>query len=295
MAKLSSAYRTTIPDITQRRVGLALGGGGARGLAHIAILEVFDELGIKPAVIAGTSIGAIFGAAYAAGYSAAKIRELTEDALGNRWTMIRQLLAARAAPRQHMLRLVPVRSALLNPEAVLDVVLPEDMPSTFDALNVPLSVTATNLTTHTTDTFASGPLKTAIAASMAIPVVFSPVERNDVLYLDGGLTNPCPFDLVMPNADITVAIDVSGATSETAIGANPTAMTIAVQTAQILQKAITRERLRHQRPDLYLDFDLDGFGAFEFYKAREIITAAEAVKPQFRAQLQRLLASADAE
>ena len=72
-------------------IALALGGGGARGLSHILMLEVFDELGIRPKLIAGTSIGAIFGAAYASGLSASEIRAITEDALRQRFDIVRQL------------------------------------------------------------------------------------------------------------------------------------------------------------------------------------------------------------
>ena len=80
----------------QPSIGLALGGGGARGLAHILMLEVFDELGLKPKVIAGTSIGAIFGAAYASGLSAKEIRAQCEVILGERLGLFRELMAARA-------------------------------------------------------------------------------------------------------------------------------------------------------------------------------------------------------
>src|SRR5690606_1385219 len=80
----------------QPSIGLVLGGGGARGLAHVLMLEVFDELGIKPSIIAGTSIGAIFGAAYASGFTAAEIRAHTEELLTRRLDLVRGLVAARA-------------------------------------------------------------------------------------------------------------------------------------------------------------------------------------------------------
>lgn len=293
MSKLTT--RNLPPTRTDKRIGLALGGGGARGLAHIAILEVLDELGIKPAVIAGTSIGAIYGAAYAAGFSATHIRALTEDTLGSRWGMIRQLLAARADPTNRMLRVLPVRSALLKPEAVLDLVLPSGMPRAFESLDIPLKLTATGLASHEAVVFTSGDLRSAIAASMAIPVVFSPVDRDGALHLDGGLANPCPYDLILQDCDISIAVDVSGAPSEDALGKAPSALTVAIQTAQIIQKSITRERLRYRQPDIYLEIGLDGFGAFDFHKPREILKAAIPAKAALRTRLQRLLASDAAE
>ena len=88
-------HPSVIGDGKVPSIGLVLGGGGARGLAHILMLEVFDELGIKPKIIAGTSIGAIFGAAYAAGLSAREIRSLTEETLTKRIGLVRDLFAAR--------------------------------------------------------------------------------------------------------------------------------------------------------------------------------------------------------
>src|SRR6478736_5956419 len=90
--------RKSTQPVGRPTVALALGGGGARGIAHILMLEVFDELGIRPKVIAGTSIGSIFGAAYASGMSAALIRAHVEEALSQRFGIARHLLSARSAP-----------------------------------------------------------------------------------------------------------------------------------------------------------------------------------------------------
>ncbi len=278
-------------DLAGRRIGLALGGGGARGIAHIAVLEVLDELGLRPDAIAGTSIGAIYGAAYASGFSAAHLRAVTEDTLGNRWGMIRQLYTARSAPTGRLLRLFPQRSALLDAASVLDLVLPSGMAKRFEDLAIPLQLTATSLNTHEPVTFARGDLRTAIAASMAIPVVFSPVARDGALHLDGGLTNPCPFDLLMETCDIVVAIDVSGAPTEGAMPQNPTALTVAVQTAQIIQRSVTRERLRYQTPDIFFEFGIEQFGAFDFHRAKEILSAVESTKPRLKALLSRVISS----
>src|SRR6185503_2877453 len=110
--------KPTLPA-TRPTIALALGGGGARGLAHILMLEVFDELGLKPKVIAGTSIGALFGAAYASGLSASLIRAHTEEALSQRFGLTRYLLSARSEPVQRFLNILPIRSSLLKPELLL--------------------------------------------------------------------------------------------------------------------------------------------------------------------------------
>src|ERR1041384_8875645 len=98
MNSTGTALQVRKPPLPAARptIALALGGGGARGLSHILMLEVFDELGIKPKVIAGTSIGAVFGAAYASGLSAKLIRAHAEEALSQRFGVVRQLLSARS-------------------------------------------------------------------------------------------------------------------------------------------------------------------------------------------------------
>ena len=112
-------------------VALALGGGGARGIAHILMLEVFDELGIRPTLIAGTSIGALYGAAYASGLTAAQIRAYTDETLAHRFDLVRQLFAARSEPVQKLLKLLPVRTSLLNPATLLDLVFPGQVAKDF--------------------------------------------------------------------------------------------------------------------------------------------------------------------
>src|SRR6476661_11298712 len=96
-SKAIQVRKPTQPTV-RPSIALALGGGGARGLAHILMLEVFDELGLKPQVIAGTSIGAVFGAAYASGLSARLIRAHTEETLSQRFGLTRYLLSARSEP-----------------------------------------------------------------------------------------------------------------------------------------------------------------------------------------------------
>jgi NTE family protein len=288
MGKTLVPIRAQLP-VPRPTVALALGGGGARGLAHILVLEVFDEIGIKPQVIAGTSIGALFGAAYASGLSARHIRALAEETLGRRVDIVRQLFSARSDPVQKFLNLFPLRSALLKSEAVLDMVFPTQMATDFKSLAIPLRVVATDLGSRTAAVLSEGPLRPAVAASIAIPIVFQPVIIGGRTLVDGGLVNPLPFDLIVDDADITVAIDVSGAASEMAIGARPSAMVVAAQSLQILEKSITREKLRHIQPDIYIDVELDQFNALEFHKAKDILAAAAPVKERLKRQLERIL------
>lgn len=283
--------RRTRPLPAHPRIALALGGGGARGLAHILMLEVFDELGLRPSVIAGTSIGALFGAAYAAGLSARDIRNLAEETLRSRFDLVRQLFAARAAPTQKFMRWLPVRSSLLDAGTLLDLVMPKGMPLDFERLEIPLRVVATDLGARDAVVFSTGALKPAIAASISIPVVFSPVVWQGRTLVDGGLVNPLPFDLVADDADITVAIDVSGAAAQAVVGPRPSAIDTLMQSVQILEKSITREKLRARQPDIYIDVAIDSFNALAFHRSRTILEAALPAKEALKRQLSRVLAS----
>jgi NTE family protein len=276
-------------------IGLALGGGGARGLAHILMLEAFDELGLKPAVIAGTSIGAMFGAAYASGLSARLIRAHTEEVLGQRFGFAQALLAARSEPVLKLLNFLPVRSSLLSPALLLDQLLPSKVARDFAALAIPFKAIATDFHAQEQVVIDSGDLRSAVAASIALPALFSGVMRGDRLLMDGGLVNPLPFDVLEGAADITVAIDVTGASSGRGKRPQPSALTALVSSSQILQRSIVREKLKASRPDIYIDVDVDKFHVLEFHRLKEVLASAQPAKEQLRRQLERLLASQAAE
>jgi NTE family protein len=294
--KAIQVRKSTLPSV-RPSIALALGGGGARGLAHILMLEVFDELGLQPNVIAGTSIGAIFGAAYASGLSAKVIRAHTEEVLGSRTLgLARLLISARSEPILKILNVLPVHASLLAPEPLLDLVLPSRLARDFAQLHIPLKIVATDFYAQEQVVIDSGPLRSAVAASMALPAIFTPVVRaRDQLLMDGGLVNPLPFDVLNGAADIVVAIDVSGASTGPGKRIQPSAFEALVASSQILQRSIVREKLKAQQPDIYIDVDVDAFNVLGFHKFRDILTAAETAKAQLRRQLQRVLASQTAE
>jgi NTE family protein len=287
----TALFPRSIEIDTSRRIALALGGGGARGIGHVAILEVFDELGIKPAFIAGTSIGALIGAAYAAGLSAAQIRAHLIEALDNRFFLVRQLFGARSQPIQRLLNVLPLRSALIDPEVLLDLVLPTNLPGRIEEFEIPFAAITTDMQSQTETAFTSGPVKQVIAASIAIPVLFSPVTINDRLYGDGGLVAPLPIDQLPTDVDLTVAIDVTGERDPDAMSGHPSVTKMLIHSIAIFQKTIIREQLRHTAPDLYLDLDVGTFGALHFHRIEQILKAVEPQKALFRDRLIRLLAT----
>ena len=258
-------------------------------------LEVLDELGLRPKIIAGTSIGALVGGAYALGLPASRIRAMFEETLSNRFELARQLFAARSDPVQKVLRLLPLRSSLLAPETLLERLVPEFDNRAFSDLAIPLKVVATDLVTREAVVIEHGPLRRAVAASIAIPLLFTPVNDGVRVLVDGGLVNPLPFDLVTGLADITIAIDVSGASKEAQYGnrhgKRPSALDVLIHSIQIMEKSITNQKLKWLRPDIYIDVDLDEFHALEFWRAQDIFKAAQPIKDTLRRQLQRMLAA----
>lgn len=297
MTATSLATTTAHPPIA-----LALGGGGARGIAHILVLEVFDELGLKPARIAGTSIGALYGAAYAGGLSAKLIRAHTEETLGQRFDLLRQIFAARAQPIAKLLSLVPLRNALLDPSVLLDAVLPTGVPRTFEALQIPLTTVACDFYAQAEVLMSRGELRPAVAASMALPVIFAPVMIEGRAYVDGGFVNPLPFDVFAGSPEITVAIDVSGGAPETSTAvvvrdmprAQPSAIDVMAASSQILQRSVVREKLRRAQPDILIECPVDDFSVIDFHRWREVLVAALPVKDILKRQLDRVLSSTPA-
>ncbi len=277
--------------IEKPRIGLALGGGGARGLAHLVVLEALEEMGLAPATVSGTSIGSIFGAGVAAGLPARYMRAHVEELLSERYGLIRQLLSARPRPVDHLFNLFPMRSALLDAEVMLDLLLPSRLPATIEQLAVPLSIVATDFYAQEAVVIRTGPLKRAIAASIALPVIFSPVMIAGRALLDGGLVDPLPFELVREGADITIAVDVSGAAGQPSDDSGPRALEALFSASQILQRSIVREQLRSHRPDILVDTASEGVGVLDFHRFREILAAAEPAKEALKRQLERVLAA----
>ena len=273
----------SVPHSSVPSVGLVLGGGGARGLAHIPVLEVFDELSIKPKLIAGASIGAIIGAAYASGMDAWQIRSHADEVLG-RWTDIaRHLFTSTSKSLFEQLPLRPFSTALIKPETLMEAVLPAHLKSDFAELDPPLKIVATDYYEQSPYVMETGPLLPAVAASMALPALFKPVHRDGRILIDGGLTNPLPFDLVEPAVDITIASHVvGGPTGDPSSGGVPSSLEAAIASSQIMQNTIVREKLKVHSPDVVLKPAVDTFRVLEFYRSKEILRAAAPIKDELK-------------
>src|SRR5262245_8798304 len=160
---------------TMKSFALALGGGGARGLAHIAVLEALDEIGVRPAAVAGTSIGAMIGAAYTAGMTGREIRRFVIALAHDRTEIFRRLVQARAGTFSNLLSIGFSSATMVDAEKFCDQFLPEKVPTDFERLQIPLTVIATDLYARRQTEFSTGSLKPALAASIALPTVMRPV------------------------------------------------------------------------------------------------------------------------
>ena len=269
---------------------LALGGGGARGLAHVAVIEALDDMGIKPVAIAGTSIGALIGAAYAAGLSGKAIRRFVLRLAHDRAEVFRRLIATRAGTFANLFNLGFGSATLVDAEKFCAQFLPDEVPDDFAALEIPLIIIASDLYRRQQAVFSSGPLKPALAASIALPTVMRPVVVAGRVLIDGGATNPLPFEELRGRADLVVAVDISGApTDERRDIPNPWECLLA--TVLVMGNAITAEKIKHGAPDLVVRPRVGAFRALDFLQASAILRAAEPVKVELKEKLAALLES----
>lgn len=263
-------------------IGLALGGGGARGLAHIGVLKVFEREGIPIDCLAGASMGGIIAAAYAAGYSASFL----------------EAEALKLADPRHVFRLidpVPPRRGLFAGERVhayLSSKLGHEL--TFDKLRCPLALTAVDALTGREVVLREGIVVDAVRATMAVPGVFEPVEQDGYHLIDGGVLNNVPVDRVRElGAEVVIAVDVNMTPDETGTwekAALPGAAVELWRAISIMVMALTEIKLREAQPELVLRPRIPaGVTAFSgLNRAQEIIATGEAAAEAVLLQLHQL-------
>ncbi|WP_461532392.1 patatin-like phospholipase family protein [Sinomicrobium sp.] len=174
------------------RYGIALGGGGARGFAHLGVLKALEELGIKPDVISGVSAGAIAGAFIAGGFSPDEVFEIMkENRLGNFTSM--------QIPRDGLLNFDKLQHTIARYIPAKNI---EDLP-------IPFYAAASNLNDGKVEYFHRGNLGKIVQASASIPVLFSPVNIDGKKYVDGGIFDNIPIAPLKEQCEITIAINIS--------------------------------------------------------------------------------------
>jgi len=193
---VSKQQNTVIRHLRGRpRIGLALGSGSARGLAHIGVLRALDEAGIAVDCIAGTSIGALVGAVYAS-----RKLDLLETAVRDfDWRTVASFLDV-----------VFPRSGLIDGEKIADFIRTHVHSEAIENLPIPFRAVATDIAIGEEIVLGSGDLVEAVRASISVPGILTPVEREDRILVDGGLTNPVPVSVVRAmGADVVIAVDLN--------------------------------------------------------------------------------------
>lgn len=258
---------------------VAFGGGGARGLAHIHVIEVLDELGIRPVAIAGSSIGAMMGAGMAAGMSGRAIEDHARAVLSNRGEAAARLW--RTVPRSFG-ELVSggVRLGQFDIGRILRAFMPDAVPDRFEELKIPLHVTATDFYGHAERVFAEGDLFVALAASAALPAIFRPVSHDGRVLIDGGIANPVPFDVLDGRADIVIAVDVVGTPG--ANGAQPGALDLLLGASQIMMASIVALKLERSRPQIMLRPPVSHFRVLDFLKVDRVLEGTAPVRDELK-------------
>jgi NTE family protein len=267
---------------------LALGGGGARGLAHVVIFEALDEMGRKPVAIAGSSIGSLLGAVYAAGMSGKEIRRYIFTLVHNRAEVFRRLVATRASTFTSLFSAGFGSAAIVDAEKFCEQFLPPQVPDRFDELAIPLLIIATDLHRRQQAVFSSGALRPALAASIALPTVMRPVVIEERVLIDGGATNPLPFDQLRERADVIVAVDLSGEPAHARHDV-PNPWECLLTTILVMGGAITAEKLKHRPPDLLLRPMVGSFRALDFLQASAIVRAVQPIKAELKEKLAALI------
>jgi NTE family protein len=299
------------------RIGLALGSGSARGWAHIGVLEALEQLGVRPDVVAGSSIGALVGAAYCGG----ELAELKSWVLGlGRLEVVR------------MLDWSMTGGGLLHGRRALNLFNERLASQKLETLVPRFAAVATDLSTGREIWLTKGPILDAVQASIALPGLFKPVRAEGRWLVDGGLVNPVPVSVCRAlGADVVIAVNLNGdiltrrqrlAAADPAApaelsatpsepgsprwhprnwisffqgdsGVNPNAppglFDVTTTAINIMQDRITRSRMAGDPPDWQIAPRLGQIGLMEFYRAAEAISEGRAAVERGRGELTRLL------
>jgi len=277
--------RGGMTTVSGPRIGVALGGGSARGLTHIPYIEAMDELGLRPSVISGTSIGALIGSGWAVGMTGKELREHSYEVLGTLRTIATKLWSTQIKGVGGLIR--NGLSLQLDASQVVDAFTPPSFPHEFSELKTPLYVVATDFQSWHQVVFNSGPLRPAIAASISMPSLFKPVTYGNHILVDGAVVNPLPLDQADIGTDFLIAIDVNGDPSAGISKTDHRPLDVWFGSAQIMMHSLIAHSLAAYPPDIYIRPRVASFGAMEFWKVREMLTHVEAEKDRFKHILSR--------
>lgn len=272
-------------------VGLALGGGSARGWSHIGVIRVLEQAGIYPDIISGTSIGALVGAVYAAG----ELARFEQWIMGLKFSEIFSYMD------------ISLNSGLLKGERLMEFFRKDYVDRSIEALPIPFAAVATSLNTGAEVWLRTGSTLDAVRASIALPGLFEPSLIDGKLLVDGGLVNPVPVSLARAmGADIVIAVDLSSNIAGESAQVNqpkdslaeqqddwlaklkngldkvmpstspakqnlPSILDVMSTSINIMQVRITRSRMADDPPDIIVTPHLAHINLLDFHRAQEAI------------------------
>ena len=272
------------------RIGLALGGGSARGWAHVGVIRALEEAGVRPDLVCGTSVGAMVGAAYAAG-------ELDRFEQWLRDMSLRDVFSFMD---------VTLNGGMLKGDRLMDFFRRTFVDRPIEDLPMPFAAVATSLQAGTEVWLREGSTVDAVRASIAMPLLFTPVLHQGAFLVDGGLVNPVPVSLARAmGAELVIAVDLSTdivghrlreipeerepsggwlrrlqerlgfprKNGEDPAGVLPSVLEVLASSINIMQVRITRSRMAGDPPDVIIAPRLAHFGLFDFHRAQEAIEA----------------------
>jgi NTE family protein len=263
---LAACVTTPPPPV---KVGLALGGGAAKGFAHIGVIKMLEANGIQPDVIAGTSAGSVVGSLYASGMD---VFQLQRKAVALDESNIRDIKL--------------FSGGLIEGQALQDYINAQVNNQVIEKLGKPFAAVATRLDTGERVVFVRGNTGQAVRASSSVPGVFQPVKIGGVSYVDGGVVSPVPVDAARElGADVVIAVDIS----DKADGATPNSLTgIVGRSITIMGQALGKQELG--RADVVIRPKVNDIGPTGFDQRNNAILegehAAMAMMPQIKAALE---------
>ena len=247
----------------RKTVGLVLGGGGARGLAHIGVLRILEEKGIKPSIIIGSSIGAVIGAGFALGLNA---DELEVEALRykGRWTIAKFFDFN-----------IPTTS-LLRGKKINKYLNTFYNDAHFSDCQIPLRIVTTDLENAKAEVIRSGNIADAVQASIAVPGIFPPVRMNEKWLVDGGVINPTPIDYAeKEGADLIIAVDLIMKRKVRIL--KPNILSTVLLSYEIIRTQIIKDKLQAKKGSVIIIKPKmsDTIDSFKFSQIDEFIQSGE--------------------
>lgn len=269
------------------KIGIALGSGGAKGLAHILILEALEEAGLRAACVTGASAGAIIGGLYCSGIAARDLREAMSDLSGvplHREESFAAKLTGDLLGLAGKLDFDLGSGGLIRGDRFFHGYYDHVHALNFEDLEIPLRVVAAEFWTRRQVVFDKGLIGPAMRATIAMPGLLPAVRYQERVLVDGGMVNPVPFDLLDEDCDLTIGINVMGR-REPENEDLPGISESVTNGYQILMSALLREKLARHRPDIFIEPELVNVQVMDLHRAGEIYERSRPAKEEFKREL----------